>query len=122
MAKDETRRIRPSELIADRNAFSALQTINGYTPANPAYAITDINSAQIAMEAAQTAEAQAQAALDAARDNAVAKEWAFHNKILGAKDQVIAQFGDDSNEVQALGLKKKSEYKRPGKSTGGNTP
>jgi hypothetical protein len=37
----------------------------------------------------------------------------FHNAILGAKDQVKAQFGKDSNELQALGLKKASEYKRP---------
>jgi hypothetical protein len=33
--------------------------------------------------------------------------------MLGVKDQVIAQFGKDSNEVQAVGLKKKSEYSRP---------
>jgi hypothetical protein len=50
------------------------------------------------------------AAMDAAR----AAEWAFHNAMLGVKDQVIAQFGKDSNEVQALGLKKKSERKAPG--------
>jgi hypothetical protein len=28
-------------------------------------------------------------------------QWGFHNAILGAKDQVIAQFGDDSNELQS---------------------
>ena len=31
--------------------------------------------------------------------------------MLGAKDQVTAQFGRNSNEVQALKLKKTSEYK-----------
>ena len=30
----------------------------------------------------------------------------------GAKIQVKAQFGDSSNELQAMGLKKKSEYKK----------
>ena len=53
------------------------------------------------------------AALDTARDDAAAAEWAFHNAMLGGKDQVKAQFGDDSNELQSLGLKKKSEYKSP---------
>jgi hypothetical protein len=43
----------------------------------------------------------------------VAAEWAFHNAILGVKEQVRAQFGPDSNEVQALGLVKKSEKARP---------
>ena len=54
---------------------------------------------------------QAQATADSERDNAVAAEWDFHNFVLGAKEQVIAQFGKDSNEVQSIGLKKKSEYK-----------
>ena len=62
---------------------------------------------------ARREEAQAAAALAAARDNAVAQEWAFHNLMLGVKDQVMAQFGRDSNEVQALGLKKASERKSP---------
>ena len=33
--------------------------------------------------------------------------------LLGAKDQVIAQYGSDSDQVQSLWLKKKSEYKAP---------
>ena len=52
----------------------------------------------------------------AARDNATAREWEFHNLMPGAKDQVTAQFGRDSNEVQALGLKKSSERKAPKRS------
>jgi len=42
-----------------------------------------------------------------------AGEWDFHNAMLGAKTRVTAQFGDDSDEHAALGLKKKSEYKSP---------
>ena len=33
--------------------------------------------------------------------------------MLGSRDQVVAQFGKDSNEVQAVGRKKVSEYKKP---------
>jgi hypothetical protein len=33
--------------------------------------------------------------------------------MLGVKEQVIAQFGKNSDQLQALGLKKKSEYKAP---------
>jgi hypothetical protein len=39
--------------------------------------------------------------------------WDFHYAVLEAKSQVKAQFGADSNELQAVGLKKKSEYKSP---------
>lgn len=52
-------------------------------------------------------------ALDAARDATVAAAWERHNAILGAKTQVIARYGPNANAVQALGLKKKSERRRP---------
>jgi hypothetical protein len=58
-----------------------------------------------------------QADLDAARDDATAAEWEFHNALLEAKNQVKAQYGPDSNELQGLGLKKKSEFKSPGPKT-----
>ena len=115
MAKDQTKRLNPSLLEADKTGFAALQSVNGYNPANTTYSLAAINTARAALDAAQAAEAQTASAAAAARDNAVAKEWEFHNLMLGAKDQVIAQFGRDSNEVQALGLKKASEYRTPGK-------
>lgn len=65
------------------------------------------------METKQTDFAQKQAATDAARDDAVAAERDFHDFILGAKDQIKAQYGKDSNEVQSMGLKKKREYLSP---------
>lgn len=34
--------------------------------------------------------------------------------MLGAKDSVCSQYGDDSNEYAALGMKKKSERKKGG--------
>ena len=64
------------------------------------------------MHLRQEEETQKQVIRDAAYDSAVAAEWAFHNAMLGVKEQVRAQFGADSNEVQALGLVKKSEKSR----------
>lgn len=113
MAKNETKRLAPDILQADKDSLTALQAIANYTPSNSAFAVATVQTGLTAMGAAQSAETLAQQAADTARDNATAKEWAFHNSILGAKEQVIAQFGKDSNEVQSLGLKKKSEYKTP---------
>jgi hypothetical protein len=113
MAKDQNKRITPGVLEADRNSVAALQGIAGYAPANPAYSVAAIMTLQTEMTAARDAEAQAAAALATARDTAAAKEWEFHNRVLGMKDQVIAQFGRDSNEVQAVGLKKASERRTP---------
>jgi hypothetical protein len=111
MARNQSVRLNAANLEADRTSFAALQAVAGYAPANPAYAIAAITAAQNELTAAQQAEAQAAAALATARDETVAKEWAFHNLVLGAKDQVKAQFGRDSSEVQAVGLKRVSEYK-----------
>ena len=110
---NETKRIKPSLLDADESGFAALQAMTAYAPANQTYALTAIAAAHAALQGARAAETQAEAAYAAARDNAVAREWEFHNLMLGAKDQVTAQFGRDSNEVQAVGLKKASERKAP---------
>jgi hypothetical protein len=118
MAKNETRRIRPSALQEDRDAFAALKNMPGYKSAQTQFDVGAIQTLGDAMVAKRDTEAQKQADLDAARDDATAAEWEFHNGVLGAKDQVIAQFGDNSNEVQSLGLKKKSEYKSPTKAPG----
>jgi hypothetical protein len=119
---NETRRLTPAVLDADEDGFAALQAMALYEPANHAYSLPAIATAHGLVLSAKTEEAQAQAALDTARDNTVARQWAFHNLMLAAKDQVRAQFGRDSNEVQALNLKKTSERKSPQRrTTGGGT-
>ena len=110
---NENKRLRPAQIEADRAGFAALQTVTGYAPANAAFALAKVTEAEAAVRSAQAAEAQAEAALASARDAAVAREWEFHNLMIGAKDQVMAQFGRDSNEVQAVGRKKASERKAP---------
>ena len=37
----------------------------------------------------------------------------IHNAVLAMKEVVRGQFGADSNEAQSVGLKKKSDRKRP---------
>jgi hypothetical protein len=113
MAKDETRRIPPPQLAADQAAYAAVQAITNYKPARAEFDKTPLTTAYNAMVKAQATETEKEGAAAAARDAANAAEWAFHNSILGAKSQVTAQYGANSDEVQSLGLKKKVEYARP---------
>lgn len=113
MAKNQTTPIRPVVLQADKDALAALKSITGYTPNNNAYAVETLDTLLNAAVSAQNTEAAAAGTLAGARDDKVAAEWAFHNAMLGVKDQVSGQFGKDSNELQALGMKKKSEHKNP---------
>ena len=64
------------------------------------------------MEQAQQAKLRAAQAQAIARELAIAAEWAMHDCLLGAR-QVIAQYGADAHEVELLGLKRKSERRRP---------
>lgn len=113
MARNQTVRIRPALLQLDQKAHTAINSFSDYSPANPAYAKPIVQVKLEAMQAAQEAEVNAQNALASARDLAAAAEWDFHNSMLGVKDQVIAQYGKDSDEMQAMGLKKESERKAP---------
>jgi hypothetical protein len=113
MARNETRRIASALLGADREAFDALQGISNYAPANQAYKMESLKTIRDRMDDLQRDAIQAEATASAKRDAATAGEWEFHNAMLGVKMQVTAQFGSNSDEVAALGLKKKSEYKKP---------
>jgi hypothetical protein len=120
MSSNPTRRIPPNVIQADEESFAALKAIDTYAPANAAYSLAAITAAWEATEAKQHAETQAAAAFAASRDEATDAEWDFHNLILGMKEQVIAQYGKNSNEVQSIGLKKKSEYAKGGGRKSGN--
>ena len=114
MAYNQNKRLNPKILQADADALAAIKTLTPtYAPSNAAYAATLLSTAQTSMGTAQGTEVTKKGDYEAARDAANAAEWAFHNLILNAKDQVIAQYGENSDQVQAIGLKKKSEYKRP---------
>lgn len=123
MAKNETRRLNPAQIQTNKKDLAALKNISNYAPANSAYKVEAITAVDSELDASGTLESQTIAAAAAARDDRVAVEWKHHNLMLGARDQIVAQFGRDSNEAQAVGLKKKSEYKSPGrKSTKGLLP
>ncbi len=113
MAKDQSKRVSSKDLSSDIIVIDALSGIAEYDPHNSQYSVATIQSLYTTMIAAHVVETRADAALHAARDKAVTAEWGFHNAVLGSKDEVKAQFGKDSNELQSLGLKKASEYKRP---------
>src|ERR1051325_10001321 len=106
-----TKRLRPAQLSDDEDVLAALKAITNYAPANPAYTLAAIEQVHQEFRDAQAKEVQTEEAYKAAPNRAAEKEFAFHNLILGSKDQVTAQFGRDSNEVQSIGRKKSSEYK-----------
>jgi hypothetical protein len=113
MAAKETKPVRPAFLAADSASLAALKSIEKYAPANPAYKVKALVKAEADVRKTGEALAKAEAQLKTVRDRAVAAQWAFHNAMVEARKQVAAQFGPDSDEIQAVGLKKASERKTP---------
>ncbi len=113
MAETKVRRVDPEQLEADRKSAKAVLEFTDYHPQKPEFAGAIVRTTLTALQPLLDAEDSAKRAYETARDNAVAAEWALHNIVLGVKQQVVGQYGDDSNEAQAVGLKKKSERKKP---------
>ena len=108
-------RLGPDVISADVAVQDAIAEMADYNPSNDANKLTALNALKTTMLAKQAAEGTAQRALAAARDDAAAAERAYHEAITDAKTAVKAQYGKDSNEVQAVGLKKSSEITRGGR-------
>ena len=104
----------PSDILeADRASLVALRDLQDYTAVNPLYSKESLNALAEAMDRAEEAVLRAQKALAAARDVKAATNRQFHSGMIGARSNVSVQYGPDSAEVQAVGLKKKSDRKRP---------
>jgi hypothetical protein len=113
MAKNETRRLKPDVLEADEIAAAAIQQIADYQPTKPALARDHVAACLEAYRAAMQAERDIEGQLATARDNSVAAGWELHDLVLDIKAFVAYQYGPSSNELQLLGVKKKSERKTP---------
>ena len=107
------RRLTEKARQDDIDAYNALKIVAGYNPSNAAYNLAAATAAYQSMQSKQAIATQTQTVADGAKDDAIDGEQAFHEIILGAKTQVKAQYGEDSNEYQSLGLVKKSERKKP---------
>jgi hypothetical protein len=113
MAKDETKRNSPAILKADKNGFTNLEGMIDYKPANEAYTYEKVKAAYDLILSKQALEVKATEAMNVARDIANSAEWAFHYMMLGIKKQVAAKYGENSSQLESLGLKKKTYYKKP---------
>lgn len=116
MTTGATPRISTAQLKNDIELIRALSGINGYTPHNPAYSLEAAMTALDQLDRSETAVILAENALAAARSAVVTDRNTVHKIALGVKDETIVLFGPDSDQIAALGMKKKSERSRPKRS------
>ncbi len=107
------RKITPQLLQQDIDALNGLGSIRTYATSRAEATPEALQSAYQALQLRRQAEKECLALYQASVDAARTAEWDFHNAILAMKEVVRGQFGSDSNEARAIGLKKKSDRKRP---------
>ncbi|NTW01427.1 MAG: hypothetical protein HGA19_08965 [Oscillochloris sp.] len=104
----------PSPILAvDHATVKALQGMIDYQPINAAYSTAQLLQLQATLTQAEQAEKAAEVALAQARSVRAEASHFYHDAVVGARTQVIAQYGPDATAVALVGLKRKSERKRP---------
>ncbi len=112
-AQDQTRRLPPQSISQDITSWHGLQTISTYDTVRADASAANLQRAYQVMLTQQQVESEKLALYRAAADAARLAEWEFHNAVLAMKEVVRGQYGSDSDQAQAVGLKKKSDRKRP---------
>ena len=110
---DMNRRLTPAVINQDVDAYNGLAAIDSYSTKRSNATPEALQQAYQAMLIQQQIETEKLALYRAASDAARLAEWEFHNAVLAMKEVVKGQFGSDSDEAQSIGLKKKSDRKRP---------
>lgn len=113
-------RLRAEDLANDEAAIIAIKNMEGYLPGPGLPSIedlmamtTNVRSHTEAYQVAQNEALIAQNSVTSARNDLIQAENERHEAVMRLKAYVIAQYGRDSNEVRAVGLKRKSDRKRP---------
>ncbi|MBN4004879.1 hypothetical protein [Nostoc sp. LPT] len=111
--QNTTNRLRPQLISQDIDSFHGLQTVSTYNTTRADASTAKLQEVYQTMLISQQTETEKLALYRAASDAARLAEWEFHNAVLAMKEVVRGQYGSDSDQAQAVGLKKKSERKRP---------
>ena len=98
---------------AARAVVAAMQDVSDYAPTNPAYSAAALRELVSNLALAEETELRARRALEVAREQTVEAAFRLYNTVQETKVQVMAQYGRNSPLVHAVGLKQKSERKRP---------
>jgi hypothetical protein len=113
MSTGRVRRLSTREINSALDSLVGLQTLPHYQPRNPELSIEMLTERARKMEEARQVEARIQKELAIARDNSIAAEHEFNEGIMASKDEVRTQYGRDAQALQLVGLKRKSERRRP---------
>lgn len=110
---DSKRRLTQRLIQRDIEALNGLNAVPDYQTNRAEATPTALQLAYQKMLTQQQLETERLALYRAAVDATQQAELEFHNAVLAMKEVIRGQFGSDSDAARAVGLKKKSDRKRP---------
>ena len=113
MTKVQLKNLAPAVLRADEAAYYGLKSIADYKSSNPEFSLEAATAALERLDHSETALILAENALAAARTESILARASVHSIASGVKDEVTVIYGSDSEQIAAVGLKKKSDRNRP---------
>jgi hypothetical protein len=97
----------------DQTALQRVAELSDYQPLKSEFGIEALRILEAAMIEARQAENRLRYEAEVAQERAITLTRAFHEAIKGMKAQVLAQYGEDSMALHAVGWKRRSERRPP---------
>jgi hypothetical protein len=116
------KRLSRSTLQKDVEAMNRLNAIPNYSTTRSEATPEGLQLAYRTMLSKQQFEIEQQVIVRSAAEGARKAERDFHDAVIAMKEAVKGQFGSDSNEAAAIGLKRKSDRRRPNRKPKENPP
>lgn len=113
MASSRNKPCSTSTIARDRRTIQALKNMPDYAPRRPEHSVEALIARDLRVQGVAEEVATIELALGRARARLAVETWGMHDDVLGARDEVMVQYGPDSQAVEDIGLKRKSDRKRP---------
>lgn len=113
MPRNGRKPLTPSVIADDKAALSGLRTLVDYAPQNPAVTKAKLDTLDASCAQMEEELRQLLVQVAALRDRVADVQYDRHDGVILLRQQIIAQYGKDSDAAQAVGLKKQSEYAKP---------
>lgn len=113
MAVTSNYRLPDDRLDNDRAALVAIRDLEDYRALNPQQSVESLVALERAHRESKEAVQRGETQLAAQRNAEIEAGWAFHNAIMGAKANIAAQYGNDAQVIESIGLTRRSKRKRP---------
>jgi hypothetical protein len=111
------RRIQPDVLKKDHETLIALTAMRGYAPRKANLEVANLTALEGTLDNAEARMLRARAELEASTDAYYLAALGFHDGVVGARDEVKVQYGDNSDQYASVGRTKRTERKSPRRRT-----